>query len=102
MPRCTKIKLQVSEADAAALEFMQGRCRALYNWWVMRLRAGGRWPGWAEAKAGLQASKEHDPELSFVYGKLLDEKYAEQRRRLHRAVCNDWGLYRFVSMLCRC
>ena len=72
---CTKIRLQVSEADAAALEFMQGKCRGLYNWWVMRLRDGERWPGWAEAKATLEASKEHDPELRFVYGKLLHEVY---------------------------
>ncbi len=54
---CTKIRLQVGEADAAALEFMQGKCRGLYNWWVMRLRDGERWPGWEEAKASLQASR---------------------------------------------
>lgn len=72
---CTKIRLQVSEQDAAALEFMQGKCRGLYNWWVMRLRAGEQWPGWAPAKATLQASKQHDPELCFVYGKLLHEVY---------------------------
>lgn len=40
-----KIRLEVSEEDAAALEFMQGKCRGLYNWWVMRLRNGERWPG---------------------------------------------------------
>jgi len=72
---CTKIRLQVSEADAAALEFMQGKCRALYNWWIMRLRAGEHWPGWVEAKASLQASRAHDPELGYVYGKLLHEVY---------------------------
>src|SRR5262245_21070669 len=72
---CTKIRLQVSEADAEALEFMQGKCRGLYNWWVMRLRAGERWPGWVEAKATLAASKEHDPELHFVDGKLLHKVY---------------------------
>jgi putative transposase len=72
---CTKIKLQVREADAQALELMQGKCRGLYNWWVMRLRDGERWPGWAEAKASLGASKEHDPELRQVYGKLLQEVY---------------------------
>jgi putative transposase len=75
MLRCTKIRLQVSEADAAAVEFMQGKCRGLYNWWVMRSRDGERWPGWAEAKATLQASKAHDPDLRFVYGKLLHEVY---------------------------
>ncbi len=72
---CTKMRLQVSEADAEALEFMQGKCRGLYNWWVMRLRDGERWPGWAEAKATLEASKQHDPELRFVYAKLLHEVY---------------------------
>jgi putative transposase len=73
---CTKIRLQVSEGDAAALEFMQGKCRGLYNWWVLRLREGGeRWPGWTEAKATLEASKDHDPELRQVYGKLLQEVY---------------------------
>jgi putative transposase len=70
-----KIKLEVSEADAAALEFMQGKCRGLYNWWVMLLRDGEHWPGVYEAKKSLQASKRHDPELEFVYGKLLHEVY---------------------------
>jgi len=69
---CTKIRLRLSEADAA-LEFMQGKCRGLYNWWVIRLRDGEDWPGWA--KATLEASKEHDPELRLVYGKLLHEVY---------------------------
>jgi putative transposase len=54
---------------------MQGKCRGLYNWWVMRLRDGEHWPGWTEAKATLQASKDHDPELRFVYSKLLQEVY---------------------------
>ncbi|MFL5658063.1 MAG: RNA-guided endonuclease InsQ/TnpB family protein [Ktedonobacteraceae bacterium] len=70
-----KIKLEVSDQDAATLEFMQGKCRGLYNWWVMRLRNGEKWPGWEEAKKTLQESKEHDPELHHVYGKLLHETY---------------------------
>src|SRR6266496_3781799 len=70
-----KIRLEVSPQDAATLEFMQGKCRGLYNWWVMRLRDGEKWPGWKEAKKTLQASKEHDPELKWVYGKLLQEVY---------------------------
>jgi len=70
-----KIRLEVSEQDAATLEFMQGKCRALYNWWVMRLRNGEKWPGWEEAKKTLQESKAYDPELHFVYGKLLQEVY---------------------------
>ncbi len=70
-----KIRLEVSEQDAAPLDFMQGKCRGLYNWWVMRLRDGEKWPGWREAKKTLQASKEYDPELKWVYGKLLHEVY---------------------------
>jgi putative transposase len=31
--------------------------------------------------------------------KANQDKHAQQRRRLHRAVFNDWGLYRFVQML---
>jgi IS605 OrfB family transposase len=40
-----------------------------------RLRNGEKWPGWDEAKKTLQASKEHDPELRYVYGKCLAEVY---------------------------
>src|SRR5215469_1535137 len=72
---CKKIKIEVSERDAQALEWMQGKCRGLYNWWVMRLRNGEQWPGWQEAKKTLQESREHDPELKWVYGKLLHEVY---------------------------
>jgi putative transposase len=72
---CKKIKLNVTERDAATLEYMQGKCRGLYNWWVMRLRDGEKWPGWGVAKKTLQASKQHDPELCRVYGKLLHEVY---------------------------
>ncbi len=71
----TKIRIEVSEGDAATLEFMQGKCRGLYNWWIMKLRAGEKWPGWEEAKKTLQESKRHDSELCFVYGKLLQEVY---------------------------
>ncbi len=70
-----KIKLNMTERDAATLEFMQGKCRGLYNWWVMRLRDGEKWPGWRKAKKTLQASKQHDPELKQIYGKLLHEVY---------------------------
>lgn len=70
-----KIRLEVTGQDVATLEFMQGKCRGLYNWWVMRLRDGEKWPGWEAAKLTLQASKEHDPELRWVYGKLLHEVY---------------------------
>ena len=72
---CTKIRLELCDQDAATLEFMQGKCRGLYNWWIGRLRNGEKWPGWQEAKKTLQASKQHDPDLKAVYGKLLHEVY---------------------------
>ncbi len=71
---CTKIKLEVSEQDATTLDFMQNKCRGLYNWWVMRLREGEQWNVY-EAKKSLRESKIHDPELEQVYGKLLAEVY---------------------------
>ncbi len=71
---CTKIKLEVSQSDAATLEFMQGKCRGLYNWWVMRLRDGETWR-FNECKKTLAESRVHDSELDDVYGKLLAEVY---------------------------
>jgi putative transposase len=71
---CKKVRLQVSDEDAAALEFMQGKCRGLYNWLVMRLRAGERWH-FAEDKAQLVECRAYDPDLNEVYGKLLAEVY---------------------------
>jgi putative transposase len=71
---CKKIQLEVSEQDAATLEFMQSKCRGLYNWWVLRLRDGEKW-NFAEAKRSLQESRQHDPELDQVYGKLLAEVF---------------------------
>jgi putative transposase len=46
----------------------------LYNWWVMKLRDGERW-NLERAKKSLRESKVYDPELCFVYGKLLQEVY---------------------------
>src|SRR5713226_3762902 len=71
---CQKIKIEVSKQDAATLEFMQGKCRGLYNWWVMRLHNGERW-NLNAAKKSLQESKAYDQNLRFVYGKLLAEVY---------------------------
>jgi putative transposase len=71
---CKKIRLEVTPQDAATLEFMQAKCRGLYNWWVMRLREGEHW-NFAEAKRSLQQSKQHDLELVYVYGKLLAEVF---------------------------
>ncbi|HEY6541796.1 MAG TPA: transposase [Ktedonobacteraceae bacterium] len=78
---CKKIKIEINQQDAQALEFMQAKCRGLYNWWVMRLRNGERWRV-DEAKKTLQESKQYDPELRFVYGKLLAGVYY----RLDRAM----------------
>ena len=64
-----KFLIEISEQDAT-LEFMQGKCRALYNWHIMRLRAGERWH-FAEEKARLADCRAYDPELNAVYGKLL-------------------------------
>ncbi len=71
---CKKIRIEVSEQDATTLDFMQGKCRALYNWHVMNLRDGAKW-NFAEAKKSLQESKRYDPELQHVYSKLLHEVY---------------------------
>lgn len=70
-----KIKIEVSDQDAATLEFMQGKCRGLYNWWVMKLRNGEHWPGVYAAKKMLKNSRLHDPELNHVYNKLLQEVF---------------------------
>jgi len=71
---CKKIKIEVSEQDAAALEFMQDKCRALYNWWIMRLRDGERWNVY-DAKKSLRESRKVDPQINYVYGKLLQEVF---------------------------
>ncbi len=76
MRLCKKIKIEVGEQDAATLEWMQGKCRGLYNWWVMGLREGSkRWPGVNTAKKTLAESRAYDPELDGVYGKLLQEVF---------------------------
>ena len=72
---CKKIRLEVSVHDAETLEFMQGKCRGLYNWLVMNLRSGEKWRGWKAAKKTLQQSRLHDPDLNAVYGKLLQDVY---------------------------
>src|SRR6266700_2931750 len=71
---CKKIKIEVSDQDAEALEFMQAKCRGLYNWFVMKLRNGQRW-NLDRAKKSLRESKAFAPALRFVYGKLLAEVY---------------------------
>lgn len=74
MLKAKKIRLDLSEQDAATLEFMQGKCRGLYNWLGMRLRDGDHWH-FAEEKARLAECREYDLDLNAVYGKLLAEVY---------------------------
>lgn len=74
MQRSKKIRIELSEQDRAVLEFMQGKCRGLYNWWIGKLRNGEPWQLYP-AKKTLQQSKAYDPELQQVYGKLLAEVY---------------------------
>src|SRR3974390_3336812 len=71
---CKKIKIEVSRQDVVALEFMQGKCRGLYNWLVLRIKTGERW-NVNRIKKTLRESKQYDPELRYVYGKLLAEVY---------------------------
>ncbi len=92
---CKKIRLEVSKQDAAALEFMQSKCRGLYNWWVMRLREGEKWPGLIARKL---------VERTVVVGDLSQrqmvmKEHQERNKHLNRAVFNDWGLYTFIQML---
>ena len=67
-----KIRILVSDRDAKTLEFMQSKSRALYNWWLGKLKSGEKW-NFVEAKRSLKASREHDPELNYVYGMVLSE-----------------------------
>lgn len=74
-----KIKLEVSKRDAATLEFMQAKCRGLYNWWVMKLRHGESWP--------------------LSQRQMVMKQHHEKNRQRNRAIYNDWGLYTFIMML---
>ena len=82
-----KIRLEISPQDAAALEFMQAKCRGLYNWWVMRLRNGELWPGTLVAKKTLKESRKYDPELNYVYNKLT----TIAQSTFSRGTLPDWG-----------
>ncbi|PSR23203.1 MAG: transposase [Sulfobacillus acidophilus] len=65
-----KMRINVCERDAETLEFMQAKCRALYNWHLSQVKAGAQWSLY-DAKRTLQQSRKTDPELNAVYGKLL-------------------------------
>ncbi len=54
-----KIRLEISAQDAEPLEFMQARCRGLYNWWVMRLWNGEPWPGWVSVRTLVTGVNAH-------------------------------------------
>ena len=57
-----KIKIDVTEKEKEALEFMQNKCRGLYNWLLGQLRDGKKWNLY-EAKKSLASSRLYDPEL---------------------------------------
>jgi putative transposase len=65
-----KIRIKVSPHDAKTLEFMQSKCRALYNWHLSQVKAGAQWSLY-EAKKTLPQSRVINPEINAVYGKLL-------------------------------
>ena len=69
-----RIRINVSRPDANTLDFMQAKCRALYNWHLSQLKAGAKWSLY-EAKKTLQQSRAVDPEINAVYGKLLQEVF---------------------------
>lgn len=69
-----KIRINVSRQDANTLDFMQAKCRALYNWHLSQLKAGAQWSLY-DAKKTLQQSRAVDPEINAVYGKLLQEVF---------------------------
>src|SRR5215469_1168580 len=75
MLKAKKIRLDESRAGRRHLgDDEKAVCRGLYNWWVMKLRAGERW-NWKNAKKTLAASRKFDPSIDQVYGKLLAEVY---------------------------
>ncbi len=67
-----KIRIKVSPRDAETLEFMQAKCRALYNGHLGQLNAGAKWSLY-DAKKTRQQSRQVDPAINAVYGKLLHE-----------------------------
>jgi putative transposase len=102
---CKKVRLQVSDEDAAALEFMQGKCRGLYNWLVMRLRAGENEQGRFYHVGGFKGYQWYNKQLdkirskrdrckkqsrrsirlSQVYQRVSAKKRNKQRDCLHKA-----------------
>ena len=57
-----KIKIEVTKQGKEALEFMQDKCRGLYNWLLAEIRDGKKWNLY-EAKKSLASSRLYDPEL---------------------------------------
>jgi putative transposase len=73
----TAKKIRLNESQAGRRHpgvYERRKCRGLYNWWVMKLRAGERW-NWKNAKKTLAQSRKFDPAIDQVYGKLLAEVY---------------------------
>jgi putative transposase len=75
MLKAKKIRLHESQARRRDVgDDEKAECRGLYNWWVMKLRAGERW-NWERAKQTLAQSRKFDPSIDQVYGKLLAKVY---------------------------
>ena len=53
---------------------MQAKCRARYNWHWRQLKSGTKWSLY-DAKKTLQESRQIDPAINAVYGKLLQEVF---------------------------
>ena len=51
-----KIRINVSRQDADTLEFMQAKCRALYNWHLNQLKAGAKWSLYGSNRSGSPGS----------------------------------------------
>ncbi len=62
---CKKIKIEVGQQDAVALEFMQAKCCGLYNWF-------GHVPA-ERAKKPLRESKQYDRS----YGMCMESSYTQ-------------------------
>src|ERR1051326_7255801 len=94
MLKAKKIRLDESRAGRRHLgDDERAECRGLYNWWVIKLRAGERW-NWQDAKKTLAKTRAYDPAIDQVYGKLLAEIYFrldEAMRTFFRRLARSQG-----------
>ena len=71
---CKKIKIEVSQQDAEALGVHAGQVQGFVQLVGDAITRRGKWNVY-DAKKSLHGSKEVDPEINYVYGKLLHEVY---------------------------